>query len=91
MTAIAIRDLEMCKSMDRKALAKVWGGDGVNNVGYETNNRPAMGVISTQTRYRTAILGVFTVAGGQHKRMVQDINLEVREVSGGVRFEPLAY
>ena len=90
MVAIAIRDLEVCESMDRKALANVWGGLA-NNVGYETNNRPAMGVIQTQSAYRTAILGVFTRPGGRHERMVQDVNLEVREVSGGIRFEAVAY
>jgi len=91
MVAIAIRDLEVCESMDRKALANVWGGTDANNVGYATNNRPAMGVIQTQSAYRTAILGVFTRPGGRHERMVQDVNLEVREVSGGIRFEAVAY
>lgn len=91
MRTITIKDLEMSKVLDKKALASVCGGAGVNNVGYETNNAAPRGVIGTPLFARTAILGIYTRANGRHERMVQDVYVKQIEYGGPVRFEPLAY
>lgn len=92
MKTITIKDLEMSTVLDKKASEKVWGGAGVNNVGYETNNAAPRGAIYTSpTPVRTAILGIYTRANGRHERMVQDVYIRQEEFGGNIRFEPLAY
>lgn len=90
MAAIAIIDLEASELLDKKALANTRGG--LNNVGYESNNRPAAGIVGTPRFLRTAILGVFTESGtGLLKRKLEDVYLQTSEVSRNVRTENVLF
>lgn len=90
MRTIAIKDLEMCEALDKKSMANVHGG--ANNFGYETNNRPAGGIVGSPRLLRTAILNVFTDPGtGIMMRRLEDVYLQTTEVSRNVRTENVIF
>lgn len=83
MATIAIRDLEVCKVLDNKTLANVFGGDSTSS------NLPARGILQS-TIVRKAILGVFVdQTTGMLQRKVQNVVQEVVEKAGAVTTEPV--
>ncbi|RLC01327.1 MAG: hypothetical protein DRI57_31235 [Deltaproteobacteria bacterium] len=80
MTNITIEDLEICKELDKKAMANLFGG--FNNAGYETNNVGPRGVIATPVWVRDAILSTFVdQETGVIYRTVQRIGIQMEEVA----------
>ncbi|OQX23701.1 MAG: hypothetical protein BWK80_24635 [Desulfobacteraceae bacterium IS3] len=84
MTAIVIRDLEMCKVLDKKRLASVFGGEAASS-----SNLPARGILQS-TVVRKATLGVFVdQMTGMLQRKVQNVVQEVVEKAGAITTEPV--
>jgi len=83
MASIVIRDLEMCKVLDNKTLANVFGGDSISG------NLPARGILQS-TVVRKATLGVFVdQTTGMLQRKVQNVVQEVVEKAGAITMEPV--
>ncbi len=84
MTAIVIKDLEMCKVLDKRRLANVFGGEAASS-----SNLPARGILQS-TVVRKATLGVFVdQMTGMLQRKVQNVVQEVVEKAGAITTEPV--